>query len=130
MLLSIFKKPVKRNSRILFHYSDPTGAAGCKRGLFVSRKTNSSEGYQLYYGPRNKKSQSQPTPSEGPKEHGNYFYHRNSMNHLYWPFLAKKMNILSQGTSYGVMYIFKFLHVLFPHNSKCVDIFFYVQLVF
>ena len=106
-----------------FHLYGVLGAAGCKRGLFASRKTNSSEGFQLYYGPRHKKSQSQQTPSEGPKEHGNYFYHRNSLNHLYWPFLAKTMNVLSQQTSHGVMYIYKYLHVLFPRDSKAVDIF-------
>ena len=68
-------------------------------------------------------TQSQPTPSEGPKEHGNYFYHRNSLNHMYWPFLAKMMNVLSQATSHGVMYVYKYLHVLFPHNLTGVDIF-------
>ena len=45
------------------------------------------------------------------------------MNHLYWPFLAKTMNVLSQATSHGVMYIYKYLHILFPHDNKAVDIF-------
>ena len=92
-------------------------AAGSKRGLYSSRKTNSSDGYQLYFGTRGVNSQSRPSPSEGPKEHGNYHYHRDSISHLHMPFLASCMSTLSKVATYAAGHVYKFLYVLYPNNN-------------
>jgi len=93
-------------------------ATGNKRGLYSSRNTNITEGFQLYHGTRSMKSQSRPSPSEGPNEHFKFYYHRDSMSHFRWPFVASCMSTLSQVATYAAGHIYKFLYELYPNRNK------------
>jgi hypothetical protein len=108
----------------IFFFLTLVEAAGSSRGLYSSRKTNTCEGFQLYYGTRGLNSQNRPSPSEGPNEHGKYQYHRDSMSHLRWPFLASCMSTLSQIATYAAAHVYKFLYVLYPNKNKRKDMLF------
>ncbi len=57
-----------------------------KQGIYTSRCKNQHFGSCFYLGERVNTSQSVPSPSEGPHEHGQWYYQR-CINHMYWPFV-------------------------------------------
>ena len=73
---------------------------------------------QVNHGTCSGKSQSRPSPSEGPKEHGNYHYYRDSISHLHMPFLASSMKTLTKIAAYAAGHVYKFLSVVYPNNNK------------
>ncbi len=87
-------------------------------GIFPNRNRSKHHGSASYIGERGKNSQSLPSPSEGPKEHGR-FYYRNYIDHKYWPFVLSLYNILGQAASRFAWYVYKHLAVLYPYRNTC-----------
>ena len=74
-------------------------AVGSTRGLYSSARNRcDNNGSLTFVGPKATKNQSQPSPSEGPKEKGYWFY-RSKMNHLFWPFVLHLMMYLASHIS-------------------------------
>ena len=91
-------------------------AIGSARGLFQKRKRCVHRGELSYIGPRDPKSfLCQPSPSEGPCESG-YHYYKQSISHLFWPFVLTFGSILSSR-------IVRVRHYIHPHlnllRRKC-----------
>ena len=64
-----------------------------RNGIFTSRNCSHHRGHSSYLGKRSERSRNLPNPSEGPGEHGRWYY-RQHVNHVYWPFLLKLYNRL------------------------------------
>ncbi len=103
--------------RVLPQFVDIISKALGKRGIFPSRSCSSHIGHSLYIGLCAKKSRSLPSPSEGPTEHGRWYY-RQYINHIYWPFVLKLYNRLGRNASRMDFYIYKHLRVLFPYANS------------
>lgn len=86
------------------------------KGLFP-RRANCGQGSGSFIGPRKNGSQSLPSASEGPGENG-YWYYRNYINAVYWPFLLGLMNYLLDATSIAPYYFYCQMAKFFPINNS------------
>ncbi len=101
-------------------------AAGNK-GTFSLRKSSYHNGFLSYIGKRSRSSQSQPNPSEGPRNclepHGLWYY-RNTINPIYWPKTLHIFNHIATSASNVAYYIYKYLQCFYNHRTNSQDIFF------
>ncbi len=74
-------------------------------------------GHCSYLGKRSERACNLPNPSEGPGEHGRWYY-RQHINHIYWPFVLKLYNRLGRSASRLDFYVYKHLGVLFPFANN------------
>lgn len=72
---------------------------GSASGLCSGRKRSKHHGSLSYIGPR-ASSQSQPTPTEGPRAQG-YHYYKQNISHVFWPFVLHLIMILSTNLVYA-----------------------------
>ena len=84
---------------------------GTASGICSGRKRSRHHGSLSYIGPR-ASSQSQPTPTEGPRAEG-YHYYKQNISHVFWPFVLHLIMILSTNLVYA-----SFFH--HPYLSKFV----------
>ena len=80
---------------------------GTPSGICGGRKMSKHHGSLSYIGPR-ASSQSQPSPTEGPKAKG-YHYFRQSISHIYWPFVLHLIMALSTNLIYASYYHHRYL---------------------
>ena len=102
--------------KVLPEFVDVINNAVSKKGLFPSRSRARNLGSCSYLGERAENSQNIPSPSEGPSEHGRWYY-RQYINHIYWPFVLRLYNRLGCAASRLDWYIYKHLAVLYPWNN-------------
>jgi len=88
-----------------------------KCGLFTNRSRSGHHGSLSYVGPRAANSCSQPTPSEGPKEQG-YWYYRQKMNAFFWPFVLHLMMYLASNITLLSYYQYTHLSKLLPLSNE------------
>ena len=82
-------------------------------GLFAKRSRSGHHGSCSYVGERSSKSCSQPSPSEGPKETG-YWYYRLHLCQFLWPFVLHLMMFLASRISLVAYYQYAHLSKLLP----------------
>ena len=87
------------------------------KGTYASRCTTIHEGHLSFVGPRKVGIMNQPTVLEGPKEpvpsrDYHYWYHKNSSDHRYLPFLVSLINVIKGATTLAPYYFYRHLKQL------------------
>ena len=86
-------------------------------GLFTKRSKSLHNNSLSFIGKRSDNHCAQPTPSEGPKETG-YWYYRQRLCHFYWPFVLHLMMYLGSRISLLSYYQYTHLSKLLPPLSN------------
>ncbi len=102
--------------KVIPEFIDIINKAVLKNRLFTGRSWAQHLGSCSYLGVRAKKSQIIPSRSEGPREHGRWYYQQYIIC-IYWPFILKLYNRLGCAASQLDWYIYKHLSVLYPWND-------------